>query len=105
MQMLESESWLVQKQTAGQVTVEFVSGPTLHRHAQYHWCNCRRGRRVPRPALRLELPPEPVMTTGQDVRVPSGSVVTFRLSRPLDVGVVEDGLMSDRMHYHRYRQY
>ena len=37
---------------------------------------------------------------GRAVRVPRDSVVTFRLERPLDVGVVDRGVTRDRYHYH-----
>ena len=37
---------------------------------------------------------------GRAVRVPSDSVVTFRLERPLDMGVVDRGVTRDGYHYH-----
>ena len=39
---------------------------------------------------------------GQAVRVPRDTVVTFRLLRPLDVGVPDRGVMRDGRHYHDY---
>jgi hypothetical protein len=43
-----------------------------------------------------------ILTHGREVRVPSESVVTFRLDRPLDVGVLDEGFDRDGHHYHRY---
>jgi hypothetical protein len=37
---------------------------------------------------------------GRAVRVPRDSVVTFRLERPLDMGVVDRGVTRDGYHYH-----
>lgn len=37
---------------------------------------------------------------GGAVRVPPGSVVTFRLERPLDMGVADMGVSRDGHHYH-----
>jgi len=37
---------------------------------------------------------------GRAVRIPRDSVVTFRLQRPLDMGVVDRGIMRDGRHYH-----
>ena len=37
---------------------------------------------------------------GRAVRVPRDSVVTFRLDRPLDMGVVDRGVTRDGNHYH-----
>jgi hypothetical protein len=39
-------------------------------------------------------------TRGRRIRVPDEAVVTFRLERPLDVDVPDDGYMRDRYHYH-----
>ena len=39
---------------------------------------------------------------GRAVRVPRDSVLTFRLQRPLDMGVVDRGTMRDGRHYHDY---
>lgn len=39
---------------------------------------------------------------GRAVRVPRDSVVTFRLERPLDMGVPDRGVMRDGRHYHDY---
>jgi hypothetical protein len=41
-------------------------------------------------------------TRGRHIRVPDEAVVTFRLDRPLDVDVPDDGYMRDRQHYHPY---
>jgi hypothetical protein len=40
-------------------------------------------------------------THGREVRVPSGSVVTFRLERGLSLGVPDQGFQQDNRHYHR----
>lgn len=37
---------------------------------------------------------------GSAVRVPRDSIVTFRLTQPLDVGVPDRGIMRDGRHYH-----
>lgn len=42
---------------------------------------------------------------GPAVRVPRESVVTFRLERPLDIGVPDRGVMRDGRHYHDYYRY
>ncbi len=39
---------------------------------------------------------------GRAVRVPRDSVVTFRLQRPLDMGVADRGVDRDGRHYHDY---
>jgi hypothetical protein len=39
---------------------------------------------------------------GRAIRVPRGTVVTFRLSRPLEVGVADRGEDRDGHHYHDY---
>ncbi|HLK65329.1 MAG TPA: hypothetical protein VKU19_17945 [Bryobacteraceae bacterium] len=39
---------------------------------------------------------------GRAVRVPRDSVVTFRLERPLDMGVIDRGYDRDGRHYHDY---
>lgn len=39
---------------------------------------------------------------GRAVRIPRDSVVTFRLQRPLDVGVEDRGVDRDGRHYHDY---
>ena len=39
---------------------------------------------------------------GRAVRIPQDSVVTFRLQRPLDMGVADRGIMRDGRHYHDY---
>jgi hypothetical protein len=42
------------------------------------------------------------VTRGGSVRLPSESVLTFRLDRPLRVGSADDGYMREGRHYHRY---
>jgi hypothetical protein len=42
-----------------------------------------------------------LMTQGRYVRVPAGSVLTFRLDRPLSVGVRDVGVSRGDVHYHR----
>jgi len=42
------------------------------------------------------------VTRGGSVRLPSESVLTFRLDRPLMIGTADDGYMRDGYHYHRY---
>jgi hypothetical protein len=37
---------------------------------------------------------------GRAVRIPRDSVVTFRLDRPLDLGVSDEGTTRDGAHYH-----
>lgn len=39
---------------------------------------------------------------GDSVRVPGGSVINFRLDRPLDVGVADLGVNRNGHHYHDY---
>jgi len=39
---------------------------------------------------------------GRTVRIPRDSVVSFRLERPLDMGVVDRGIDRDNRHYHDY---
>lgn len=39
---------------------------------------------------------------GRAVRIPRDSVVTFRLDRPLDMGVADRGVSRDGYHYHDY---
>jgi len=39
---------------------------------------------------------------GRAVRVPRGTVMTFRLERALDMGVADRGVMRDGRHYHDY---
>lgn len=39
---------------------------------------------------------------GRAVRIPRDSVMTFRLQRPLDMGVADRGIMRDGRHYHDY---
>jgi hypothetical protein len=38
---------------------------------------------------------------GKSVRVPQGALLTFRLERPLDIGVADDGYTRDGRHFHR----
>ena len=42
------------------------------------------------------------VTRGGTVRLPSESLLTFRLDRPLRVGAADTGYMRDGRHYHRY---
>jgi Protein of unknown function (DUF3011) len=44
-----------------------------------------------------------IITRGRRVRVPSESILTFRLARPLLVGIPDPGIMRDGFHYHEYR--
>ena len=39
---------------------------------------------------------------GRAVRIPGGSLLNFRIQRPLDMGVVDRGIMRDGRHYHDY---
>jgi hypothetical protein len=39
---------------------------------------------------------------GRAVRIPRDSVISFRLERPLDVGIPDRGVMRDGRHYHDY---
>src|SRR5579863_2018080 len=39
---------------------------------------------------------------GRAVRVPGGSLLTFRIDRPLDMGVADRGIIRDGRHYHDY---
>jgi hypothetical protein len=39
---------------------------------------------------------------GRSVRIPRDATLTFRLQRPLDIGVVDRGIMRDGRHYHDY---
>lgn len=39
---------------------------------------------------------------GRAVRIPRDSVVSFRLDRPLEMGVADGGVMRDGYHYHDY---
>ena len=39
---------------------------------------------------------------GHAVRIPRDSVLTFRIVRPLDMGVADRGIMRDGRHYHDY---
>jgi hypothetical protein len=42
------------------------------------------------------------VTRGGSIRLPSESLITFRLNGPLAVGVTDSGYMRDGRHYHRY---
>ena len=42
-----------------------------------------------------------IATSGREVKIPSESVVTFRIDHPLVVGVPDDGAERDGYHYHR----
>ena len=37
---------------------------------------------------------------GRAVRIPRGSVVSFRLERPLEMGIADRGVTRDGYHYH-----
>jgi hypothetical protein len=39
-------------------------------------------------------------TSGRAVRIPRDSIISFRLQRPLDMGVVDRGVDRDGNHYH-----
>lgn len=39
---------------------------------------------------------------GRTVRIPVGSLLNFRIQRPLDMGVADRGIMRDGRHYHDY---
>jgi len=39
---------------------------------------------------------------GETVRVPRDSVISFRLERPLDIGVPDRGVNRNGIHYHDY---
>jgi hypothetical protein len=41
---------------------------------------------------------------GRDVRIPRNQAITFRLGRPLDVGVPDRGVTRDGYHYHDYER-
>jgi hypothetical protein len=41
---------------------------------------------------------------GRTVRIPRDTVVTFRLERPLDMGVADRGVTRDGRHYHDYNR-
>jgi hypothetical protein len=43
-----------------------------------------------------------LLTQGQIVKVPAGSLVTFRLERGLAIGVPDEGFQRDRWHYHQH---
>ncbi len=43
-----------------------------------------------------------IVTQGRTVRVPAESLLTFRLSRDLNVGVQDTGYSRNGRHYHRY---
>ncbi|HUQ95784.1 MAG TPA: hypothetical protein VM120_29165 [Bryobacteraceae bacterium] len=42
------------------------------------------------------------VTRGGRVRLPSESIITFRLDRPLRIGHADDGFTRDGRHFHRY---
>jgi len=42
---------------------------------------------------------------GRNIRIPRDSVLTLRISRPLDMGVADGGFMRDGWHYHNYPDY
>jgi len=39
---------------------------------------------------------------GRSVRIPRDSILTFRITRPLEMGVADRGVMRDGRHYHDY---
>jgi hypothetical protein len=39
---------------------------------------------------------------GRSIRVPAGSLITFRLERGMTIGVNDNGFSQSRWHYHRY---
>jgi DUF3011 family protein len=43
-----------------------------------------------------------VLTRGSEIRVPSESVLTFRIDQPLNIGIPDRGVMRDGYHYHDY---
>jgi hypothetical protein len=43
-----------------------------------------------------------IVTQGQSVTVPAESLLTFRLQRPLTLGIQDTGYTRDGWHYHRY---
>ncbi len=43
-----------------------------------------------------------VQVRGHAVRVPGGSILTFRIDRPMEMGVVDRGYDRDGHHYHDY---
>jgi len=43
-----------------------------------------------------------VETRGRTVRIPRDTVLTFRVVRPLDMGIPDRGIMRDGRHYHDY---
>jgi hypothetical protein len=45
------------------------------------------------------------LTRGRMVRVPRESLLTFRLERPLEIGVADTGFSRDGRHYHNYNEY
>jgi hypothetical protein len=42
-----------------------------------------------------------IATSGREVRIPSESVVSFRIDHPLTMGVADQGSVADHDHYHR----
>lgn len=44
-----------------------------------------------------------ILTRGRAVRIPAESLLTFRIERPLDMGIVDPGYTRDGVHYHNYR--
>ena len=45
-----------------------------------------------------------VITRGREVRIPRESLLTFRIERPLEMGIADSGFMRDGRHYHNYRE-
>lgn len=46
-----------------------------------------------------------IITRGREVRIPPESLVTFRIDRPLEMGVADLGSMREGRHYHDYRDH
>jgi outer membrane lipoprotein SlyB len=44
-----------------------------------------------------------IATRGRNIDVPSDTVLTFRLTRPIYIDVADDGYDRDGFHYHRYQ--
>jgi hypothetical protein len=44
-----------------------------------------------------------ILTRGRAIRIPQDSVLTFRLERPLDLGVPDAGFTRDGQHFHDWR--
>jgi hypothetical protein len=44
-----------------------------------------------------------LLTQGREVRIPPESILTFRVERPLTVGVADAGSFREGVHYHEYQ--